>query len=178
MMFDTVPGLTLGQRLESRLAPQKPILSRVGRKSWCEGGQSSIHESEGLVGENVASSAGGEAAPRTTVRISDGVEAGDVQYVDELNKLGLSSCSRSLSSPGESKKRQVPVRPVAARQQFSVESPSVSPPSYEAALGKSFEKLGAERSGRDLPNAPVFQGNIKNSLIVHTYRLLAIVEFR
>ena len=38
--------------------------------------------------ETVASSTVGEAAPRTTVRISDAVEV-VVQYVEEHNKLGL-----------------------------------------------------------------------------------------
>ena len=65
--------------------------------------------------ETVASSAVGEAAPRTTVRISDVVEVGHVQYVEEHNKLGLICCSRSLSSPGKGKERRVPVSPVAAK---------------------------------------------------------------
>ena len=39
--------------------------------------------------ETVASSAVGESAPRTTVRISDVVEVGDVQYMAEHEKLGL-----------------------------------------------------------------------------------------
>ena len=43
----------------------------------------------------VASSAVGEAAPRTTTRISDVVEVGDVQYVEEHKKLDLLSCSPS-----------------------------------------------------------------------------------
>ena len=55
--------------------------------------------------ETVDSSAVGESAPRTTVRISDVVEVGDVQYVAEHEKLGLPCCSRSTSSPGKSKKR-------------------------------------------------------------------------
>ena len=39
--------------------------------------------------ETVASSAVDESAPRTTVRISDVVEVGDVQYVAEHEELGL-----------------------------------------------------------------------------------------
>ena len=39
--------------------------------------------------ETVASSAVVETAPRTTVRISDVVEVGDVQHVAEHEKLGL-----------------------------------------------------------------------------------------
>ena len=42
----------------------------------------------------VASSAVGETAPRTTVRISDVVEVRDVQHVQEKEKLGLPCCSR------------------------------------------------------------------------------------
>ena len=66
--------------------------------------------------ETVASSAVGETAPRTTVRISDVVEVGDVQYVEEHDKPGLPCCSRSGSSPGKSKKRRVPVSPGVAKK--------------------------------------------------------------
>ena len=106
--------------------------------------------------ETVASSAVGESAPRTTVRISDDVEVGDVQYVAEHEKLGLPCCSRS--GPGKGKKRQSSARPGVAKKQLPVCSPSVSRPSFESALEKSFEKSGARRSGRDRRNAPVFQG--------------------
>ena len=88
--------------------------------------------------ETVASSTVGEASPRTTVRISHFVEVGDVQYIEEHIKLGLPCCSQSVSSPGKSKKRRVPVSLAAAKKkQFSVESPSASRPSFEAALEKS-----------------------------------------
>ena len=106
--------------------------------------------------ETVASSAVGESAPKTTVRISDVVEVGDVQYVAEHEKLGLPCCSRS--SPGKGKKRQSSASPGVTKKQFSVCSPSVSRPSFESALERSFEKSGARRSGRDRRNAPVFQG--------------------
>ena len=106
--------------------------------------------------ETVASSAVGESAPRTTVRISDVVELGDVQYVAEHEKLGLPCCSRSTSSPGKSKKRRAPVSPGVVKKQFSVSSPSAGGPSFESALQKSFEKSGARRSGCDRRNAPVF----------------------
>ena len=108
--------------------------------------------------ETVASSAVGESAPRTTVRISDVVEVGDVQYVAEHEKLGLPCGSRSTSSPGKSKKRRAPVSPGVVNKQFSVSSPSASRPSFESALQKSFEKSGTRRSGRDRRNAPIFQG--------------------
>ena len=107
-------------------------------------------------GETVASSAVGESAPKTTVGISDVVEVGDVQYVAEHEKLGLPCCSRS--SPGKGKKRQSSAIPGVTKKQFSVCSPSVSRPSFESALQKSFEKSGARRSIRDGRNAPVFQG--------------------
>ena len=106
--------------------------------------------------ETVASSAVGESAPKTTVRISDVVEVGDVQYVAEHEKLGLPCCSRS--SPGKERKRQSSASPGVTKKQFSVCSPSVSRPSFESALERSFEKSGARRSGRDRRNAPVFQG--------------------
>ena len=106
--------------------------------------------------ETVALSAVGESAPRTLVRISDVVEVGDVQYVAEHENLGLPCCSRS--SPGKGKKRQSSASPgVTKKKHFSVCSPSVSRPSFESALEKSFEKSGARRSGRDRCNAAVFQ---------------------
>ena len=108
--------------------------------------------------ETVASSAVGETAPRSSVRISDVVEVGDVQYVVEHEKLGLHCCSQPASSPGKSKKRRAPVRPGVANKQFSVASPSASRPSIESARQKSFEKSGARRCSRDRCNAPVFQG--------------------
>ena len=107
-------------------------------------------------GETVASSAVGESAPKTTLRISDVVEVGDVQYVAEHEKLGLPCCSQS--SPGKGKKRQSSASLGVTKKQFSVCSPSVSRPSFESALQKSFEKSGARRSSRDRRNAPVFLG--------------------
>ena len=112
--------------------------------------------------ETVASSAVGEAAPRLTVRISDVVEVRDVPYVEEHDKFGLPCCTRSMSiRGGRSKRRRVPVSPLATKVQFSVESPSASRPSFEAALEKSFEESGARRSGRDRRNVPVFQAGYK-----------------
>ena len=71
-----------------------------------------------LSAETVASSAVGETAPRTTVRISDVVEVGDVQYVAEHEKLGLPCCSLSASSPAKTKKRTAPVSPGVAKNSF------------------------------------------------------------
>ena len=108
--------------------------------------------------KTVASEAIGEAAPRTTVRISDVVAVADVQCFEEHIRLGLPCCSRPVSKAGKSKKRRVPVGPVVWKKQFSVASPSASRSSFEAAPQKCFEKSGARRSGRDRRIAPVFQG--------------------
>ena len=107
--------------------------------------------------ETVASSSVGETAARTSVRISDVVEVGDVHCLAEHEKLGLSCFSRSASNPGKSKKRRTTVSPGVAKKQFSVASPSASRPSFESVLQKSFDKSGARRSGRDRRNDPVFQ---------------------
>ena len=106
--------------------------------------------------ETVASSAVGESAPRTSVRICNVVEVGDDQYVAEHEKLGLPCCSSS--SPGKGKKRQSSASPGVSKKKFAISSPSVSRPSFASALQKSFEMSGARRSGRDRRNAPVFQG--------------------
>ena len=66
--------------------------------------------------KTVASSAVGETAPRTTVRISDVVEVGDVHYAAEHEKNGLPCCSRSVLRPGKSKKRRAPVSPGVAEK--------------------------------------------------------------
>ena len=124
--------------------------------------------------QKLASTAVGEAAPRTIVRISDVVDVGDFQYVEQHNKLSLYCLSQSMSSPGKSKKKRVPVSPVVAKKNHSVENPSTSRPSFEVALEKNFEKLGARGSGRDRRNAPIFQGGYQlqfNCIYVKTSRI-------
>ena len=112
--------------------------------------------------ETVAYSVIAETAPRKTVRISDAVGVGDAQLIEENNKIGLPCYSRSLSSPGESKKRRVPVSPVTAKKkQVSVQSQSASRPSLGVALEESFEESGATRKGRDWLNAPVLEEGYK-----------------
>ena len=64
--------------------------------------------------DTVSSSAVGETAPRTTVRISDVVQVGDVHYVEEHEKLGVPCCSRS--GPEKSKKRRTPASPGVAKK--------------------------------------------------------------
>ena len=107
-------------------------------------------------GETVASSAVGESAPKTTVRISDMVEVGDVHMW--LSMKNSDSHVAVDQVPGRAKKGSHPQVLVSQKKQFSVGSPVVSRLSFESALEKSFEKSGARRSGRDRRNAPVFQG--------------------
>ena len=54
--------------------------------------------------DSVASSVVSEAAPRTTVRISDVVEAEDVQFVEEHHRFRLPCCSWSMLSPRKGKR--------------------------------------------------------------------------
>ena len=121
--------------------------------------------------ETIASSTVGEAAPRTTVRVSFVVEVRDKEYVEEHDKLGLPCCCRS--SPGKSKKRRVPVSPVVAKKQFSVESPSASRPSFEAVL----ERVLRSRVRKGVIVIAVipqfFKGHASKSLIVYMFELLA-----
>ena len=116
-------------------------------------------------GETVASSVVGETAPRTSVRISDVVEVGDMQYVAEHEKLGPPCCSRSASNPG--KKRRAPMSPGVAKKQFSVASPSASRPSFESALQKSFEKSGREEVVVIAVMPQFSNGDTNNKLIVY-----------
>ena len=127
--------------------------------------------------ETVASSAVGESAPRTTIRISDVVEVLVVEYMTEHEKLGLPCCSRSTSSPGKSKKRRAPVGPGVTKKQFSVSSPSASCPSFKSAIQKSFEKSGAGISGRDCCNAPVFHGGISITIYLYICKNFPHLQF-
>ena len=120
--------------------------------------------------ETVASSAVGESAPQTTVRISNVVEVGDVQYVAEHEKLGLPCCGRS--SPGKGKKRQSSASPGVVKRQFSVCSPSVSRPSFESALEKSFEKSGRGEVVAIAAMPQYSKGDTSNILTVHLFKLL------
>ena len=109
--------------------------------------------------DSVASSLVGEAAPRTTVRNSDLVEVGDLQYVDEHHKRDLPSCKRYMPSSGKGKKRRDSIGRVISKTKSSVTSPSAARPSFEAALKKSFEVLGTGKSGRNRRNATMFEGD-------------------
>ena len=126
--------------------------------------------------ETVASSAVGESAPRTTVRISDVVEVGDVQYEAEHEKLGLPCCSRS--SPGKGKKRQSLMSPGVSKKQFSFCSPSVSRPSFESALERKALRSRGRGEAVAIAVMPQYsKGDTSNILTVHLYELLHILEF-
>ena len=127
-MFNTAVVAADSDRYSSELDPGRAIRVEVGpvitdHKSCREKNvlrRKTIKDTRErwLCSKCVESSAVGEAARRTTVRISDVVEVGDVQYIEEPNKLGLPCCSRSLSSPGKNKKRRMPVSPLVAKNNF------------------------------------------------------------
>ena len=123
--------------------------------------------------ETVASSTVGETAPRTTVRISDVVEVGVVQYLAEHEKFGLPCCSQSESRPGKSTKRRAPVSPGVTKQQFSLASPSASRPSFESAHEKSFENSGREEIVVIALMPQFCRGDTNNKLIVFLYSFLS-----
>ena len=120
--------------------------------------------------ETVASSAVGESAPRTTVRISDVVEVGDVQYVAEHENLGLLCCNRS--SPGKGKKRQSSASLVSRKNSF------LFPARLLAVLHLSllFRKALRSRGRREVVAIAVMpqysKGNTSNNLTVYLYKLL------
>ena len=124
--------------------------------------------------ETAAPSADGEVAPRTTVRISDVVEVGDVQYVEEHNKLGLFCCSRSVSCAANSKKRRVPVRPVAAKKNIFLLKVRLLAVLHSKLLS---EKVSGSRVQEEvvviavMPQFP--KGDKNNSSFLYMYRLLA-----
>ena len=124
--------------------------------------------------ETVASSAVGETAPRTTVRISDIVELGDVQYVEEYEKLGLPCCSRSASSPGKSKKRRGPVSPCFAKENsFLLQVRLLAVLHLSLLFKKVLRCQGREEVVVIAVMSQFSKGDTNYTLIVYLYRLLA-----
>ena len=114
--------------------------------------------------ETVASSAVGESAPRTTVRISDVVEVGDVQYVAEHEKLGLPCCSRS--SPGKGKKRQSSVSFLSPAQLLAV--------LHSSLLWRKVLRSRGRGEVVAIAVMPQYsKGDTSNNLTVYLYKLLA-----
>ena len=121
--------------------------------------------------ETNASSAVGESAPRTIVRIADVVEVGDVQHVKEHEKLGLHCCS--WSSPGKSKKRRAPVSPSVTKNSFLLQVRVLTVPLLSMLLRRVLRSRGRENLVV-MDVMPQFsQGDTVNILIVYMYRLLA-----
>ena len=124
--------------------------------------------------ETVASSAVGETAPRTTVRISYVLEVGDVQCVEEHGKLGLLCCKRSASNLGKSKKRREPVSPgVTKKNSFLLQVRLLAVPHLSLLLRKILRSRGREEVVVIAVMPPFSRGHINNNLIVHLYRFLA-----
>ena len=124
--------------------------------------------------ETVASSAVGETAPRTTVRISDVEEVGDVQYVAEHEKLGLPCCSQSASRPGKIKKRRAPVSPaVTKKKQFLLQVRLLAVLHLSLLLRKVSRSRAREEVVVITVMSQFSKGDTNNNLTVYLYRLLA-----
>ena len=125
--------------------------------------------------ETVDSSAVGETAPRTTVRISDVVEVGDVQYLEEHEKLGLPCCSRSASSPGKSKKRRAPVSPgVAKKNNFLLQVHLLAVLHLSLLFRRVLRSRGREEVLVIAVKPQFSRGAANNNLFVFLYSLLAV----
>ena len=123
--------------------------------------------------ETVASSAVGENAPRTTVRISDVFEVGDVQYVAEHEKLGLPCCGLSTSSPGKSTKRRAPVSPGVTKNGFLFQVRLLAVLHLSLLFRKVLRSRGREEVVA-IAVMPLFsKGDINNNFIVYLYKLSA-----
>ena len=122
--------------------------------------------------ETVASSAVDETVPRTTVRISDVVEVGDMQYVEEHEKLGLPCCSRS--SRGKSKKRRAPVSPGATKKNIFLLQVRLLAVLHLNLLFRIVLRSRGREKVVVIAVVPQFsKEDTNNNLIVFMYRLLA-----
>ena len=110
---------------------------------------------------------------RTTVRISDVLEVGDVDYVEEQFKFGLPCCSRS--SPGKSQKTRVPVSPVVAKKKtFFLLKVGLLAVLQLKLLFKRVLRSRVRKEVVVIAIMPQFsRGDINNNLIVYMYKLLA-----
>ena len=124
--------------------------------------------------ETVASSAVGDTAPRTTVRIVDVVEVIDVQYVEARDKLALLCCGRSTSSPEKRKKRRVSVSPeVAKKNSFLLKVPPLAVPHLRPLLRRALRSRVREEVVVIAVMLQFSKVHIINNLILYMYRLLA-----
>ena len=120
--------------------------------------------------ETVASSAVGESAPRTTFRISDVVEVGDVQYVAEHEKLGLPCCSRSC--PGKGKKRQSSMCPGVSKNSFLYPARLLAVLHSSLLLRKVLRIRGRGEVVAIAVMPQFSKGDTSNNLTVYLYKLL------
>ena len=124
--------------------------------------------------ETVASSAVGEAATCKTIGISDIVDIGDLQYVEEHDKLGLLCCSRAVSSLRKSKKGRVPVSPDAAKKNSFLLKVCLLAVLHLKMLSRRVLRSRVQEEVVVISVISQFsKGDINNSLIVYMYRLLA-----
>ena len=126
--------------------------------------------------ETVASSAVGESAPQTTVRISNVVEVGDVQYEAEHEKLGLPCCSRS--SPRKGKKRQSSASPGVSKKNNFLFLVHLLVVLHSSLLFKKVLRSRGRGEVVAITAMPQYsKGDINNNLTVYLYKLLDILEF-
>ena len=124
--------------------------------------------------ETVASSAAGEAVTRTTVRIADVVEVDDTENVEANSKYGLPCCSQSFSSLGKSKKRRVPVSPVAAKKNnFHLRVRLLAVLHLKLLLKRVLRSRVGKEVVKIVAMPQFSKGDINNNKIVYLYRLLA-----
>ena len=120
--------------------------------------------------KTAASSAVGESAPRTTFRISDVVEVGDVQYMAEHEKLGLPCCSRS--SPGKGKKRQSSMSPGFSKNSFLFPARLLAVLHSSLLLRKVLRSRGRGEVVAIAVMPQYSKGDTSNNLTVYLYKLL------
>ena len=172
MLFEIVLDLTPGGLLVAIEAG--PVIADL---KWCREKIVSRREAvrdtreHWFSAETVASTAVGETAPRTTVRISDVVEVRDVQYVEEHEKLGLPCCSRSR--PGKIKKRRAPESPgVTKKNSFLLQVRLLAVLHLNLLLRRVLRSRGRKKVFVIAVIHQFSKGAINNYSIVYSFRLL------
>ena len=120
---------------------------------------------------SVACSAVGESSGQQAVRISNVVEVGQVEYLQQsVSAIQVPSTSFAIKIPGKGKQKkgETPAKPAVKRRfEFDDES-AVLPkgrgvyfddPSFATALRDDDKVVSSRRSGRSRRAAPVFQSS-------------------
>ena len=120
---------------------------------------------------SVASSAVGESSGQQSVRISNVVEVGQVEYLPQsVSAIKVPSTSFAIKSPGKGrqKKGETPAKP-AIKRRFEFDDESVvlpkgrgvyfDDPSFAIALRDDDKTVSSRHSGRSRRAAPVFQSS-------------------